>query len=552
MGAVPCACIPTAGTMVRVTQQASERAELVGLEREPAGPPGGPQAPPRRRYVNRWMLGLLIAVVACHVLGLLDPRLGADEGVFLVIGRDVAAGRLPYRDAWDNKAPGIYAVTLGLTRLPLPLGGLRCLSALAWLAAFAGLGAALRVQARRELPLLLLYAAAVILESGIGGQHIYTEHWEASCLVAALALALVASRRPPGLAHGVWSAAAGAALGVAIVFRPTALLYAPVVGWLAGTAQGPDRRFSGIGVGAVAGGLGLVIAAAAGALGALGILHEGIEQGLAANSQVSSGFGLRETIQNWRTLTVHLMLVAFAIALAASGLLARRATPQPRLFAACGVAVAIAFLEALAPRKNFTHYLLPLAYFLVPLGWAAILSGGLSPSPRRSNVSLTALGLLVPVAATWAVPRALATVREWASPAPVTVHGVDLGTLRAHYRPGDTVWCGGAMAGDLYWYLDASPASRFLYTESAATQFVDGAIVRQGIARNRPSVVLLVDEWLDEEGRPSQRVPIEVRELLAADYALIQRGSPYESASLFVRRTALPASQSPSAAAAIP
>jgi hypothetical protein len=397
---------------------------------------------------------------------------------------------------------------------------------------------------------LLLYAAAVILQSGIGGQQLFTEHWEASCLVAALALALVASRRSPGFGRGVWSAAAGAALGVAIVFRPTALLYAPVVAWLAGTADVSDRRFCATAMGAVALGLGLVIAAVAGALNALGILHDGIDQALSANSQVSSSFGLRETIENWRTLTVHLMLVAFAITLAASGLLARRATSQPRLFAACGVAVVIAFLEALTPRKNFTHYLLPLAYFLVPLGWAAILSGRLSYSPRRSELSLSVLAFLLPVAATWSMPRALATVREWSSSAPPAVHGVALDTLRTHCRPGDTVWCGGVMAGDLYWRLDAPPASRFLYTESAATPFVDGRIVRQEIARNRPSVVLLVDDWVDEGGQPSQRVPTEVRELIATDYVLARRGSPNGSASLFVRRTASPPGRSSSAPAA--
>ncbi|MCL4532576.1 MAG: glycosyltransferase family 39 protein [Actinobacteria bacterium] len=61
---------------------------------------------------------------------------GRDSGIFLYVGQLILDGRIPYRDAWDNKPPGVfYADALGLFLGRGSMAGL-------WLVEFASLVAA--------------------------------------------------------------------------------------------------------------------------------------------------------------------------------------------------------------------------------------------------------------------------------------------------------------------------------------------------------------------------------------------------------------------------
>src|SRR5262249_3373512 len=69
----------------------------------------------RRVWLVAALFAALILISLIQMLSALDP----DEGTFLVIAREIPHGRLPYRDLFDNKGPGIYfllAPVLMLTR----------------------------------------------------------------------------------------------------------------------------------------------------------------------------------------------------------------------------------------------------------------------------------------------------------------------------------------------------------------------------------------------------------------------------------------------------
>jgi len=44
-----------------------------------------------------------------HLLVISEP-FGRDQGIFAYIGDTILHGGVPYRDAWDHKTPGLYAI----------------------------------------------------------------------------------------------------------------------------------------------------------------------------------------------------------------------------------------------------------------------------------------------------------------------------------------------------------------------------------------------------------------------------------------------------------
>lgn len=183
----------------------------------------------------------LLAAAAALVAPTLSWPFGRDQAIFHYIGRQWGAGELPYRDAFDVKTPGIFA----LYRLTSALAGdamwaVRIADALAWLAIGALLPWAWpgRSDRRPSGPLMAtggLIAIATYFAVFDFWDTAQTETWQVLGCVAAAA----AARWLPGL----WAAAAsGALLGAAMLFKPTAVLMAP---WLLGNFATSPRQKAG-------------------------------------------------------------------------------------------------------------------------------------------------------------------------------------------------------------------------------------------------------------------------------------------------------------------
>ncbi|MCB0206387.1 MAG: glycosyltransferase family 39 protein [Caldilineae bacterium] len=164
---------------------------------------------------------LLAALIACLVLitasTFLTP-VSNDAGAYLTIADGWLAGKLPYRDLFDHKTPGIYALyalilalsgrSLVAVQLIQLAGQIACAGLVMWLAWrwWSRLAGALA-------GLLMLYGSAAF-----AGPHLTTEAWVAVCLAAGLAALLWQTERPP--VQWQWLAA-GFCVGLATLFKQT-------------------------------------------------------------------------------------------------------------------------------------------------------------------------------------------------------------------------------------------------------------------------------------------------------------------------------------------
>ena len=211
---------------------------------EPPAPAKGssPKRPPAKAGAGAAAaVGVLIAAAAALVAPTLSWPFGRDQAIFHYIGRQWGAGELPYRDAFDVKTPGIFA----LYRLTSALAGdamwaIRLADALAWLAIGALLPWAWPGRGDRRPSGPLMAAGGLIAIASYFAVFDFwdtaqTETWQVLGCVAAAA----AARWLPGL----WAAAAsGALLGAAMLFKPTAVVMAP---WLLGNFATSPRQKAG-------------------------------------------------------------------------------------------------------------------------------------------------------------------------------------------------------------------------------------------------------------------------------------------------------------------
>ncbi|HEX8997913.1 MAG TPA: hypothetical protein VF812_17935 [Ktedonobacterales bacterium] len=169
----------------------------------------------------------LALVMALACLASATGALDRDEGAFLVIAQEVLHGRIPYRDVFDQKPPGIYYLYAGLLWLTGSLSIMWQILALRLCVVvvnvLTGVGL-LRLgthwrsaQAGRLAMLLWLSVCAVPL---FGANELFTEPFAACATVWAMVV----------LAHGSsMRAALGAGLLMALgsMFKQTAILALP-------------------------------------------------------------------------------------------------------------------------------------------------------------------------------------------------------------------------------------------------------------------------------------------------------------------------------------
>src|SRR5512142_2983540 len=65
------------------------------------------------RMSTRLLLALAGALLIVRLPSLVQP-MGPDQGLYAYVGERILHGELAYRDAWDQKPPGIHYVYAGL------------------------------------------------------------------------------------------------------------------------------------------------------------------------------------------------------------------------------------------------------------------------------------------------------------------------------------------------------------------------------------------------------------------------------------------------------
>jgi 4-amino-4-deoxy-L-arabinose transferase-like glycosyltransferase len=85
----------------------------------------------------RGVLLLLTACLGLRAVALVRPCLSDDEATYCVVGREMLAGRVLYRDVVDHKPPLIYLTYAATQKLGGPVGGMRLLHLLSILVVFA-------------------------------------------------------------------------------------------------------------------------------------------------------------------------------------------------------------------------------------------------------------------------------------------------------------------------------------------------------------------------------------------------------------------------------
>ncbi len=186
-------------------------------------------APERKRRDRSGLAAALLAVMAAW--GILAPTLfyppGRDQGVFAYVGRAIAHGGMPYRDAWDLKPPGIYLAYAGVVRaaeaLHAPLGAaLRGADFL-----LVALAAVLLVLLARRLgrpwagPVAAAWYALLYLRGGFWNLS-QAEAWANPLLLGAALLGLAAAE--DGIPLPLAGCAAGVLLAAAALLKWTAVL----------------------------------------------------------------------------------------------------------------------------------------------------------------------------------------------------------------------------------------------------------------------------------------------------------------------------------------
>jgi len=240
--------------------------------------------------VRRTALALLVLCAALRVVPLARPCMSDDEATYAVVGREIAHGRVLYRDVVDHKPPLIYATNAVTQELGGPVGGMALLHLLliGWVWATGLVLARIaqrvwpdpkdaRAGPRRLLDPAPVGAFAALLWIVFSTTLVDVDSLAANCelfmmlpLAGSVLVFIEAEDRTGRLAL------AGALVGVATMFKYQAGIQLPLYGaaWLWANRRRPERALVG-GV-AIAAGFAAVIAATLALLWRAGALDAGL------------------------------------------------------------------------------------------------------------------------------------------------------------------------------------------------------------------------------------------------------------------------------------
>lgn len=448
---------------------------------EPAAGRSGPTGNRGARKGGRLPLSLRLGVPALAVLAVRLPYFGldvlnSDEGLYALVARAIQRGGLPYRDAWDHAAPGIFYLYRSLFDLfgPWSMGAVRLAALAAHIAGAWVVGEALHRRHGDRVGVLGAAFAAVAVGGYLPADAVaaLTETFLLPFLLAAAWLLL--SWAEGGRAR---PAATGILIALATWFKIHALLISLVLLLAAWAARMPgrERRFGELGVV-----FGTLLAALAAYL--LLCLPMFIAGGLPDYLRMYIGYnlfylgvgeydlsffrGLWNTAWQWALPQMLIVALAASGAAALLGGESRRRARGTVLLAG----FLAALLAALAGARLFGHYFLPAAAFA---GWLAGEGAGhfaalakrwglrWSSPASLAAAALLFLGLLQPVVIfhgdAWSARVRLAARHQ--SPGPTFPKLIR--EIRELALPAENIWIWG-FAPEIYLWSRRDCSSRFI------------------------------------------------------------------------------------------
>ena len=361
-----------------------------------------PSSPPSVVFVRvRWAGQVLERLVwpACCLLmaswaiAYLGWPFSSDQGVLSWVGRTIAEGGMPYRDAWEIRGPAPYLVYAVIARLfgaaqwPLRVLDLSILATGAWCVASIAATFGGRLGSRVAVVLYVLWFASL-------GHHdtAQSDGWNAA-MMAGVALCMLANRGSPTARH---AAIAGVLIGLSVVSKPpyAAFVLLPAI---VGVAQVSRRgvpwllKFWAAGAAAVVASAGAVLLwlYLGGAMDAFIDIH--IRWLLARYTDVESGW-LNRVQTTGVFLTAN--IVATTVAPAILGVVA--VSRRDRGYAAVLLAWVGCALVTVMAQGNFYPYhwhpLYPALATLAGIGIAFIFHAPRQPNDATPNVVGKAVG----------------------------------------------------------------------------------------------------------------------------------------------------------------
>jgi hypothetical protein len=450
------------------------------------------------------LLPVLLLSIVVFLPGLqAGPSL--DAAAFLVVGQRIAAGGVPYVDAWDHKMPGIYLVDALAAAQSWADPWL-----VAWIfsilaTAATGVLVYAIVRARIGAGFGAAAAAACVLALGAYPLSLGGGMGETLGVLPATAALLVWSRRSASIgANLTVGILGGLAVVVSAQLAPAMLAIAT---WT--LIQRQWRCAIAVIGGGAAVGIGLLVAL--GIAGAFGGFWDAL---IAYNAAYRSALADAPNKDTWASVQAALVVLAFLWVPALVGAFMVR----DRLAAACLAWVLFAILAAVAQGRFYTHYAIAMVPPLVVLSAdpaVYLLSGG--PRNWRRVSVLVVFALLVPVISitgsrngTDPVVEAQAILRRQ-----VQVVGEE---LRLQAAPGDGLLVWGDEP-DLYSASGLRPAIRYVYllplmTPGYATPALINSVASD-LAASPPEWV--VDAGSAGIGQPGKPPLLEPRRVIPAD-----------------------------------
>ncbi|HTJ84982.1 MAG TPA: glycosyltransferase family 39 protein [Polyangiaceae bacterium] len=241
------------------------------------------------RALDVGVVAVSIAVVIASALLVLSFGHGRDQSIYALVAREMLDGKMPYRDAFDFKPPGIFCVyALARVLFGDAIWGIRALE----VASMLGSAALLVRLAKRHVGSARVGWVAAALASQVHAQLDFwhtgqPETFGGTLTLAGLLLASMAAEPSrPARRRALLALASGAIFGVAGLMKPPLAGVGALIGvalaWQALRAKKQDGvrfdlRSAAVALGAVAVGGALPIALTLAwfrAKGALGDLHE--------------------------------------------------------------------------------------------------------------------------------------------------------------------------------------------------------------------------------------------------------------------------------------
>jgi 4-amino-4-deoxy-L-arabinose transferase-like glycosyltransferase len=435
-----------------------------------------------------FVLVLLTALALLAATSVMTP-VSNDAGAYLAVADAILAGKLPYRDIFDHKTPGIYYTFAGALALSgRSLWAVQVVQALAVLA-MAGLAGWLARRLWSRLAGGLALLLALYGGAAYQGGHLTTEAWVALFTAAALAVLL---HRPGRAPSGRAWLAAGVLVGLAALFKQTGLLALPALALWAVSIHGGwrqiARRWLALAAGCAAP---LLLTAAFFAVqGALPDLwRDAVWVNLSNYPRASYSALLRVNLANLRAFPL-LWLGLLAALILCPPSLRRSAAGHPATL------LWLALLAGLLPllHRFYGHYVLqalPPAAMLAAAGLASLwqrLAG--RPWPLRALALAALLALALIDLPAW--PRYLAYTQRLVERQQAAAEAV-----QALSQPGQPILAISA-ASQYYFLSDRPPAARWTYLYP-----VDYTAGREaelaGLIEQRAVPVVVVD---DHEPQP--------------------------------------------------